>query len=175
MGLSAQQRRSMMPSAQKIHEYWTLERGREAAEWFDQIDPGEPSCYACGWYPIYSGSFKGYHRSHLVDHAHGGSVEASNLILLCPTCNTSMPMFPPGQEADAVDWVRYHFPWSVIGAAKAQDVCRYVYDKGDLPPWFRRLMAELPVQARGDLTTTLAEVLAHRASETGELFPAESA
>lgn len=170
MQSSSRDRRSRMPSAKDVHLYWTLERQQDAYDWFDQYDPGEPSCYACGWYPMSKEpGYRGFERSHLIDHAVGGSSDASNLVLLCTGCNGIMPLFRPGQIDEAISWIRYQPSWVHAGLAKAQSIVQYVDDHGELPSWLTR--DALDPEAVALLKASAAEYLGERASEAGELFP----
>jgi hypothetical protein len=154
-----------MPSAEKVHRYWTLERPQDAYEWFDQIDAGEPTCYACGWYPMTKDQgYNGFQRGHLIDHAHGGSSDASNLVLLCSMCNATMPVSRPGQEDQAIAWVRHQPSWMPAAAVKAQAVLGYVNEHGQLPPWLTQTVDGLDPDVLALLQDSLANYLAHRES-----------
>lgn len=147
------QPRSRMASAQEIHLYWARDEHEAWWKWFKQCDLGEPSCYACGYYSTMAGypedldkddsaavlaaEFAGLERSHLVDHAKGGSGWPSNLVLLCRPCNRRMPSFRQGQRDMAISWVRSQPTWHEEGMARLAGVRRYCDQTGELPAWLR--------------------------------------
>ena len=71
-----------------------------------QIDIGEPSCWACGYYattdadldnPMHPSPYtcwndpKWLQKCHIVPHSIGGQEDASNLVLLCKRCHKEAP------------------------------------------------------------------------------------
>lgn len=103
--------RTTWPSKYDIALYW-MKQGFVC-------DIGEPSCFACLWYDerwellpndtdshlrkIWQGA-KGLERCHLVPRALGGSLEVSNMVLLCEECHLAAPDFAaPGYM---LKWMR---------------------------------------------------------------------
>jgi hypothetical protein len=66
------------------------------------VDIGEPSCFACGWYPSdwdrekdlrKRWSQAGLERAHIIARSMGGSNrEPGNFVLLCKECHPKAPM-----------------------------------------------------------------------------------
>lgn len=111
--LSDQRPARRMPSLRRVAEFW-LDRD----EWPDYkgnyIGLGEPFCAACGWLApevddepwTWKSASAHLDRAHLIDRCYGGLDGACNLVPLCHICHKGMPSFRPGQEAEALAWVR---------------------------------------------------------------------
>ena len=97
-------KRKSMPSKKKIKNYWCDKLN--SFESFDQIkeDPflckmasvdfGEPSCWACGYYPNsdrQAKKSKFLERCHIVPDMLGGSNSPDNFLLLCKECHIESP------------------------------------------------------------------------------------
>ncbi len=83
-----------MPSKFEIAMYWHYEDVELA------MDPGEPSCFACGYFQEYwdkpstpeaRWEIAALQKCHLTPRALGGSDEADNLVLLCADCHRDAP------------------------------------------------------------------------------------
>jgi 5-methylcytosine-specific restriction endonuclease McrA len=110
-----------MPTWQAIQRYWY----RQERGWvgFGQCDPGEPTCYRCGWWCMRDdkrSEADGLERAHLVDRCFGGLDIEPNLVLLCSTCHRSMPSFEPGDEHKAIEWVETGTYWMTEVMEEAQ-------------------------------------------------------
>ena len=76
-----------MPSAAKVALHW---RRRTIA------------CFLCG---AVAECWNDLERAHLIDRWAGGLDGAQNLVLLCGFCHRIQPIFEPGDEARALEWV----------------------------------------------------------------------
>jgi len=85
-----------MPPAPKIAAYWA-DRGEPF-----KVNPEEPACFAC-WDT--ADEWGHLERAHLVDRWAGGLDGPQNLAMLCNPCHRVMPIFLPGQDADAINLV----------------------------------------------------------------------
>ncbi len=84
------------PPAQKVAAYWA-QRGGPFTVHVDM-----PACFACF---LEARTWSRLQRAHLVDRARGGLDGAQNLAMLCPLCHRVMPVFRPGQEQDAIQYI----------------------------------------------------------------------
>lgn len=87
----------------------TTPPARDVAEYWDTTIAGlfgihldAPRCFCCG---RREAEWSDFERAHLVDRALGGLDHEANLVLLCRTCHSQMPMFEIDQWYDAVMWV----------------------------------------------------------------------
>jgi hypothetical protein len=83
------------PSAREINVFW-LTRTQELPDGvYKPIDPGEPMCFACGWYNAGSDAdtapWRGLERAHVIPRAAGGGNHPSNFALLCADCHVEAP------------------------------------------------------------------------------------
>jgi len=139
-----------MPASQAIHRHWVLHRPRQAFEWFDQYDAGEPVCYACGWWNRHDAPGMtdwereafGLERAHLVDHARGGGEGFDNLVLLCRPCNRTMPSFGPDDYDAALDWVRSQPSFLAVEQIKAEAAAKFMLEHERPPAWLAPLLAQ---------------------------------
>lgn len=169
------QSRGQMAPAEAVHRYWLAERSDDAARWFEQFDLGEPSCYACGWYADAvnprAKPFDKLERSHLIDHALGGSPGNDNLVLLCKPCNRVMPMFHPGRVDEAIAWIKARRSWFEAGKPEAENLARQIVAAGEPPAWLVRTLSVQHPEQVAALYQYTANYRSAMAAKTGELFP----
>lgn len=91
-----------------------------------RIDPGEPSCFACGWMAVDADATPVLwdvweeamlQRCHLVPHALGGPDSPANLVLLCGRCHGDAP--DVGDADYMLRWIERREPW---GCALAREI-----------------------------------------------------
>lgn len=118
------------PPMVEIYLHWRMECREDPDAIYDMfpafaIDPGEPSCFACGWRipelrefedDIDAWGFAGHflERGHLMDHALGGSNDPSNYVPICRPCHRQMSRETFCVRSAAVAWVASHErcnPW----------------------------------------------------------------
>jgi hypothetical protein len=126
-----------MPTLRTVHLHWMTDR-RNFAEACGQADAGEPSCYACGWW-------MGLERAHLIDRVFGGLDLACNLVPLCHDCHREMPSFRPGEESEALAWVRHHRSHLDAMMPKIHDYIGHIERLGGAPDWMARRSPEVSV------------------------------
>ena len=107
------------PSLGSLADYW-LTRADDLGPGYAvaHIGWGEPSCHRCGWLvPEGHDPRPWLDRAHLIDRAAGGLDTHANVVPLCHLCHRSQPMFLPGQEAEALDWLKAgdpkHWAWQL--------------------------------------------------------------
>lgn len=92
---------SDLPSVKAILDYWEPRPDELYSKTGYLLDIGEPTCWACG--DTFEGQFdcterrsarwadSPLQRCHIVPRSLGGSVEPSNLVLMCATCHDLAP------------------------------------------------------------------------------------
>jgi hypothetical protein len=107
------------PSLWKIASFWHQrnESLPNPERWLASyhIGLGEPFCFKCQWVaPVEDGTPLSawkkasafLDRAHLVTRSHGGLDLECNLVPLCERCHLSQPDFLPGDEDQALRWLK---------------------------------------------------------------------
>jgi hypothetical protein len=116
--------RGNTPTGLAIAKYWSEHEPSFGIDW------GEPSCFACGWYDstrptvpqvtmIQAWDKSRLQKAHLVPHALGGSVDVSNLVMLCEECHLDAPDWAAPEFM--LDWMRRRPSWMDRWAAQFSD------------------------------------------------------